>query len=137
MKETLRVLIVDDCEDDQIVLEAYLKRGLASKYMLDIDRSLDALTTITLLEKNDYDMCFLDCKLEIGNGLEFASIMQSLEAKVPMVFVTVDQMDELSDYNLATATVDLFPKSILNPKPVENFLALSDNLLSIRTSSKI
>lgn len=116
----MRILIVDDSKDDQLMIEDYLMEGLSSKYDVKIDCISNIYSAIALLNSGDYDLCFLDYQLGSIDGLELMAVVQSLEIKVPIIFVTGYGDVKLSYEAVKAGAVDYFPKSILSAKNLAN-----------------
>jgi PAS domain S-box-containing protein len=82
----VRVLLVDDDEDDYIIT-----RGLVSKignppYQLDWVDNYDA--ALAAIQRREHDVCLLDYRLGARTGLELLHESQSLIGRPPMILLT-------------------------------------------------
>ena len=65
----VRVLIIDDDEDDYFITSEYMK-GI-QEYQLQIDWSYKFNDAVQLLQKRAYDVYFVDYRLGAKTGLDF------------------------------------------------------------------
>lgn len=90
MKETLRILVVDDDElDRRTVYLALTQAGVKIEW----SEVSDAKTAISILRNTTYDCVFLDDRLPDQDGLSLIKKLRASEIKVPLVVIT-DQGDE-------------------------------------------
>ena len=82
----VRVLLVDDDEDDYLIVRDLLSNLSSMEFILewvsDYQAALDAMLS------NEFDVCLLDYRLKERNGLELMQEAVSRGAMTPIVFLT-------------------------------------------------
>jgi PAS domain S-box-containing protein len=82
----VRVLIVDDDEDDFFITSEYLK-GI-QEYQLQIDWSYKFTDAVERLQKRYYDIYFVDYRLGAKTGLDFLKEAVAIRSEEPIVLLT-------------------------------------------------
>lgn len=82
----VRVLIIDDDEDDYFITSEYLK-GI-QEYQLKIDWSYKFNDAVEHLQRRAYDMYFVDYRLGAKTGLDFLKEAVRIGAEEPIVLLT-------------------------------------------------
>jgi len=82
----VRVLIIDDDEDDFFITSEYLK-GI-QEYKLHIDWSYKFNDAVEHLQKRAYDIYFVDYRLGAKTGLDFLKEAVRIGAEEPIVLLT-------------------------------------------------
>ncbi len=85
MATPLRVLIVEDSEDDAALLSRELRRG---GYDLTYERVDTAATMIAALENQTWDIVFSDHSMPHFSGTEALAIMRERGLDLPFIFVS-------------------------------------------------
>src|SRR5574341_803430 len=85
MATPLRVLIVEDSEDDAVLLSRELRRG---GYDLTYERVDTAATMIAALENQTWDIVFSDHSMPHFSGTEALAIMRERGLDLPFIFVS-------------------------------------------------
>lgn len=83
---SVRILIIDDDEDDFFITSEYLKQ--IQEYRLQIDWSYRFNDAIQHLQKREYDMYFVDYRLGAKTGLDFLKEAVRLGCEEPIVLLT-------------------------------------------------
>ncbi|MGO9690822.1 MAG: PAS domain S-box protein [Syntrophobacteraceae bacterium] len=82
----VRVLLIDDDEDDYIIVGDLLSKLSSIEFILkwvpDYQAAMDAILS------NEFDVCLLDYRLRERNGLELMQEAASRGAKTPIVFLS-------------------------------------------------
>ena len=82
----VRVLLVDDDEDDYLIVRDLLSNLFSMEFILewvsDYQAALDAMLS------NEFDVCLLDYRLKERNGLELMQEAVSRGSMTPIVFLT-------------------------------------------------
>ncbi|UKO96766.1 ATP-binding response regulator [Nostoc sp. UHCC 0870] len=111
MKETLRILVVDDDELDRMTVYLALTQAGVK---IELSEVSDARTAISTLRHTTYDCVFLDNDLPDQDGLSLIQKLRASEIKVPLVVIT-DQGDEQTAVELMKAgATDYLAKSRLS-----------------------
>ncbi len=82
-----QVLLVEDESKEANTLMGLLER-YGNEHSLKFNVTWKQSGMDMLLEKNKYDLCFMDIKMPGINGLEAAEILRSIDETVPLIFVT-------------------------------------------------
>ena len=84
--EIVRALLVEDDEDDYLITKELFSDIYGDAHRLmwvrDFDEALEKLTG------DDYDICLLDYRLGVKNGLEFLREASARGVKIPIIFLT-------------------------------------------------
>lgn len=96
----LRVLLIEDDEDDYILTRALLSEVKGTEYEINwVSKYSDALEAIC---KADHDVCLIDFRLGEGTGIELIREASRLGADAPMILLT-GQGDREIDFDAAEA----------------------------------
>ena len=82
----VRVLIIDDDEDDFFITSEYL--NAIQEYKLQIDWSYKFNEAVDLLQKRAYDIYFVDYRLGAKTGLDFLKEAVRIGTEEPIVLLT-------------------------------------------------
>ena len=113
----IRVLLVDDDEDDYIVVRDLLS-GLSSiefilKWVSDYGAALDAILS------SEFDVCLLDYRLKERNGLELMQEAVNRGAMTPIVFLTGQEGYDLDLEAMSKGAADWLTKGELKAALLE------------------
>lgn len=82
----LKLLIIEDDEDDYIIIRELLKEIETSEF--EITWVSDYFNALELLGKRDYDICLLDYRLGANDGLGILRLMSARSIDIPVIFLT-------------------------------------------------
>ena len=82
----IRVLLIEDDEDDSILLEGLLAEVASVKYEVTWSQTYEE--GLQELEKGIYDVCLLDYHLGSRDGLEILSTVEESAEKPPIIILT-------------------------------------------------
>lgn len=82
-----QVLLVEDETKEANALMGLLER-YGTEHSLEFNVTWKRSGMDMLLEKNKYDLCFMDIKMPGINGLEAAEILRGIDETIPLIFVT-------------------------------------------------
>ena len=82
----VRVLIIDDDEDDFFITSEYMKA--IQEFQLQIDWAYKFNDAVERLQKRSYDVYFVDYRLGARTGLDFLKEAVSIGAEEPIVLLT-------------------------------------------------
>ncbi len=109
---SIRVLLIDDDEDDYIVVRDLLSELSSTEFILkwvsDYGAALDAILS------NEFDICLLDYRIKERNGLELMQEAVSRGAGTPIVFLTGEGGCDLDLDAISKGADDWLPKGELS-----------------------
>lgn len=94
MQQRTRILVVDDAEDNQLIIEQYLKK---SDY--DFNLASNGELAVSLFSENTYDLVLMDMQMPIMDGYTATAKIRALEqtrklTPVPIIALTAHAMAE-------------------------------------------
>ena len=108
MKETLRILVVDDDEVDRMAVRRSLTQAGVCMELSEVTDGREALAT---LKTNTYDCVFLDYRLPDQDGLALIQRLRSAEIKVPLVVLTAQKDEQIAVELMKAGATDYLSKS--------------------------
>ena len=100
-------LIVDDDKRNREVLGLFIdSMGGAS------DHAQDGHEALTLVDKNDYDIIFMDCHMPIMDGNQTIKKIRGMGIHTPIIMVTADISKETRDKAIDSGANDFITKPI-------------------------
>src|SRR6476620_10197630 len=119
----VRVLIIDDDEDDFFITSEYLK-GI-QEYKLHIDWSYKFNDAVVHLEKRAYDIYFVDYRLGAKTGLDFLREAVHIGAEEPIVLLTGKGNKTVDVEAMQMGATDYLIKTELNTEKLERCIRYS------------
>lgn len=113
--DELRVLIVDDDEEDILLIKDYLFEGISRSRLL-VDAATNFQEARDRAINSHYDVLLLDYLLGEENGLEFIQTVKQAGVKTPIVFLTGRGDEEVAVAALKSGASDYLVKSNLSPE---------------------
>lgn len=113
----VRVLLVDDDEDDYVITRDLIARIGEHRYQLEwVDNYPDALRTIQIRE---YDVCLLDFRLGERTGLELLREAKRAGCRAPMILLTGQGDREVDVEAMKAGAADYLLKGQLSADTLE------------------
>jgi PAS domain S-box-containing protein len=113
----VKILLVDDDEDDCIITRDLISRIGDHRYRLDwVDHYDDALTAV---RRGEHDICLLDYRLGERTGLELLRESQTFNSRLPIILLTGLGDREVDIEAMKAGAVDYLIKGQLNPDMLE------------------
>src|SRR5271157_3421814 len=113
----VRVLLIDDDEDDYIIVGDLLSKLSSIEFILkwvpDYQAAMDAILS------NEFDVCLLDYRLRERNGLELMQEAASRGAKTPIVFLAGQGGYDLDLEAMSKGVADCLTKDELSATLLE------------------
>ena len=113
----LRVLLIEDDEDDYILVRNMLSEALPSRYRLDWVSTYDA--ALERMKRAEHDVYLLDYRLGERNGLELLRHAIEKSCKVPIIFLTGQGDYEVDIEAMKAGAADYLIKDQINPPLLE------------------
>ena len=114
---SIRILIVDDDEDDYFITSEYLKQ--IQEYKLQVDWCYRYNDAIKLLKDRAYDMYFVDYRLGAKTGLDFLKESVALGCEEPIVLLTGKGNKAVDIEAMQMGATDYLIKTELNVDKLE------------------
>src|ERR671927_1370775 len=121
--EKIRILIVDDDEDDFFITAEYLKQ--IEEYNLTIDWCYKYSEALEILKKRAYDIYFVDYRLGAKTGLDFLKEAVRLGCEEPIILLTGKGNREVDIKAMQMGATDYLIKSELNTDKLERCIRYS------------
>lgn len=86
MAEVIRVLLVDDDEDEYYIIRGILNSVPSQKYDLAWEKTFNG--GINIITKGQHDVCLLDYRLETRTGIEFLDEALKKDSRTPIIMLT-------------------------------------------------
>src|SRR5260370_8188792 len=108
MTESVRVLVVEDSEDDSTLLVRELSRG-----GFDVDHQrVDTQTSMTVaLENGKWDLVICDYSMPSFSGLEALKLLRTTDSEVPFIFLSGTLGEDIAVEALKKGAQDYVTKS--------------------------
>ncbi len=108
----VRVLLVDDDEDDYIITRGLISEISGRRYQMEWVDNYDA--ALTALRRQEHDICLLDYRLGSRTGLELLRESQSFNNALPMILLTGQGDHEIDMEAMKSGAADYLVKSQLD-----------------------
>ncbi|MHC6646637.1 response regulator [Alteromonas sp. HB246098] len=109
MSEVIKILLVEDDEDDYFLTSDYLEQCESPKFELTwVTNSLDA---IEALKTEDFDLCLLDYLLGAENAIDVLGVLKSNQFSLPVVILTGQSDATVDEMVMRAGAADYLQKS--------------------------
>jgi two-component system, sporulation sensor kinase E len=122
-KKLVRILIIDDDEDDFFITSEYLKQ--IQEYQLQIDWCYRYNDAIQHLHQRAYDMYFVDYRLGAKTGLDFLKEAMRIGCEEPIVLLTGKGNKDVDIEAMQMGATDYLVKPELNTDKLERCIRYS------------
>ncbi|HET9433518.1 MAG TPA: response regulator, partial [Chitinophagaceae bacterium] len=119
----IRILIVDDDEDDYFILADYIKEIEGSRFIIDWCSDYDE--ALTKIRERKYDIYFVDYRLGHHTGLELLQEVFNDEFYDPVVLLTGKGNKDIDIKAMQSGATDYLIKSELNTEKLERCIRYS------------
>ena len=113
----VKVLLVDDDEDDYVITRDLISQIRERRYHLDWINNYDA--ALPAIRRQEHDICLLDYRLGERTGLELLRESQSLNVRAPMILLTGQGDHEIDMEAMKAGAADYLIKGQLNANTLE------------------
>ncbi len=128
----LKILIVDDSEDNQVLIKHYLK-----KYGAVCESAGDGLEAIELALRGQYDVILMDMQMPRMDGYTATRSLREQHYEGPIVALTAHAMKEDRDRCLSVGCNDYLSKPIVSEQLYTTILMLTGKSGKVSSSSKL
>lgn len=111
IKPIVRVLMVDDDEDEFVLVQSLAMGRKAKSWTIDWEP--DAQRALSHMTAGDYDVYLVDYRLGALDGLELINKAIKAGADAPMIMLTGQGMDDLDEQALTQGAADYLDKQSL------------------------
>ena len=119
----IRILIVDDDEDDYFIISDYIKEIDSSRF--SIDWCSDYHLAVKKIRERAYDIYFVDYRLGTHTGLELLQETYSDQFNDPVVLLTGKGNKDIDVKAMESGATDYLIKSELNTEKLERCIRYS------------
>ena len=113
----VRVLLVDDDEDDYIITRNLISEIRDHRYQLEWVDNYDA--ALAALHRHEHDICLLDYRLGSRTGLELLQESSSFNGRPPMILLTGQGDHEIDIEAMKAGAADYLIKGQLDADKLE------------------
>ncbi len=130
-KPFVRILIIDDDEDDFFITSEYLRE--IEEYDLAIDWKYKYADAIEQVKLSKYDIYFVDYRLGAKTGIDFLKEAIRLGCEVPIILLTGKGNREIDIQAMQIGATDYLIKTDLNADKLERCIRYSmERLASVK-----
>ena len=110
MKTVLRILIIEDSEDDALLVMNHIKKG---GYDIEYERVETAETMKAALKEKAWDIVLSDYKMPRFNGLEALTLLQESGIDIPFIVISGAVSEDVAVVTMKTGAQDYMMKNNL------------------------
>ena len=122
-RKTVRVLVLDDNEDDFAFVKILLGKSLAFTYELQWAPTEEA--ALECLREGGFDVALFDYKLGGTTGLEIMRTLQGQQCEIPIILLTGSENPEIDQAALDAGAADYLCKGALDTTRLERAIRYS------------
>jgi len=109
VSEVIRVLLIEDDEDDYFLTSDYLQQCEEPQFQLTwVTNSADA---IDALQRRNFDLCLLDYLLGAENAVDVLDVLKSHQFNLPVVILTGQSDAKVDELVMRAGAADYLQKS--------------------------
>ena len=109
MTEVIRVLLIEDDEDDYFLTSDYLLQCEEPRFQLTwVTNSADA---IDALQRRNFDLCLLDYLLGAENAVDVLEVLKSNQFNLPVVILTGQSDSQVDELVMRAGAADYLQKT--------------------------
>lgn len=135
---TIKLLLVDDDEDDFYLTSDYLNDIVGQSFEIDWAYSFD--NALEKLRQKTYDLCFFDFLLGVKTGLDLLKVAVKEGLKAPVILLTGKGDQKIDIQAMTLGAYDYLVKSELDSEKLERCIRYSldraNTLATLRESEK-
>jgi len=134
----IRVLVIDDDEDDFFLLKSQLDEIASAKFISTWASSYDDGARDLVESKHDkkFDVCFVDYRLGVRTGIDLLRELMLAETTVPLILLTGYGEHDVDVEAMRVGAADYLVKDQISPilleKTIRYAIHRSENLIAIK-----
>ena len=117
MRDRIRVLLIDDDEDDHLLIREMLESATHAKF--ELEWAAQYAEGQARLKRTAYDVCLVDYRLGAQDGLAFIKEAVGVGHTLPLVMLTGQGDREVDQQAIAAGAQDFLRKDRLNEHLLE------------------
>lgn len=133
--KTIRVLVVEDREEDYYFLTKMLEQVRSTTYVTEWASSYAEGSAA--LRRGGHDVGLFDYDLGQGTGIELLREAQALGSTIPILLLTGHQSPELDEAALQAGAMDFIAKGELNPVHLERAIRYALHQAALRAKLQL
>lgn len=115
--QTIRVLLVEDDQDDYVLFADMLREVPRRQHVVDWAPTYDA--ALRAIAGGNYDVCLVDYRLGAHTGLEILREVCKLGENLPVILLTGQGDDDVDEEAMRSGAADYLTKDSLTPVMLE------------------
>jgi len=129
----IKVLLVEDDEDDAIITQALLDQSSGQRFELEWARSFDA--GLTRIKEHNHDIGLLDFNLGAKTGIDFLREAHLDQQQTPIIMLTGQGNESLVIQALESGAIDYIPKRNISAENLQR--AIFQGMDKIRLQAEL
>ena len=121
--QEIRVLLVDDDEDDRLLVEDMLAEVRSRKYRLEWAPSVGP--ALELIGTGTFDVWLIDYRLGLHDGLDLLALARKVDATTPAIVLTGVESAALDERALELGAADFIVKNEVSPALLDRSIRYS------------
>jgi len=117
MDSPIKIMLIEDDEDDYVIFKQYLNNITNREFELAWVTHADA--ALEKIHQQAYDICFVDYQLDEANGIETLHRLKEAGFKGPAIILTGKGTREIDMRAMAEGAADFLEKTNLNSDLIE------------------
>src|ERR1041385_7773860 len=115
--EQIRVLLIEDDEDDYVITRELLSEIRGKDFKLRWERTFEG--GLEALELNQHDVCLVDYRLGARNGIELLRAARDFTCQSPIILLTTSGHHEIDVEAMEAGAADYLVKGRLDANNLE------------------
>ena len=132
MAESLKILFVDDDEDDYIITRDLLSDIEGKKYELEWVNNYDS--ALAAIDSNKHDVLLFDFRLGTHNGMDLLQYAREKKCKAPVILLTGQGDHEIDVAAMKAGASDFLIKGNINAQMLERSIRYAVNQKKVETA---
>ncbi|MBI4389253.1 MAG: response regulator [Nitrospinae bacterium] len=116
---SLRILVVEDDEDDVFIIKDLIHEGLTGNSPV-VDHTPSSAEALDRLNKSLYDLCLFDYRLGEVDGIHLLSLVRARGIEVPIIFLTGHGDQEIAVEAMKAGANDYLSKGKLSAEALSH-----------------